>query len=193
MSCHDAGVHSDASAAKRRSVALGIFALVLMAAVSICVFVFRDEVAQFASLGYVATALVCFVLNSGVFGLSPSGAVALQMSLVLDPVLVALAAGLGAGLGEATSYWAGKATRLVAPDIRWLARLESCGNLGVLACAFVGSFVSGNVSDAVGVVCGRLGKSLPAFMAGAVLAKVAKMFLLVFAANSAFGLLGLKL
>ena len=185
--------HVGAGIEGHRPVLLGIATLVLMVAASVLVFVYRDEIARFASLGYVATAVACFVLNCGVFGLSPSGAVAVQMSLVLDPVFVSLAAGLGAGLGEVTSYWAGKATRIVRPDMRWLARLEGCGGLGVFACAFAGSFISGNASDAIGLVCGRLGKAPLAFMTGAVLAKIAKMLLLVFLANGAFDVLGLEL
>ena len=185
--------HEGTRIERHRPVLLGIAALVLMVAASVLVFVYRDEIAQFASLGYVATAVACFVLNSGVFGLSPSGAVAVQMSLVLDPVFVSLAAGLGAGLGEVTSYWAGKATRIVRPDTRWLARLEGCGGLGVFMCAFAGSFISGNASDVIGLVCGRLSKSPLAFMTGAVLAKIAKMLLLVFLANGAFDVLGLEL
>jgi len=169
---------------------LNAFLLIAIAALTIAVLLWRDEIAQYASLGYPAIFVVCFLLNCGVFGLSPSGLVAIQMSYVYDPLIVPLVAGLGAGLGEITSYFAGTRTaEIVHPKLE--DKFSKWGPVHIGAVSFVASFISGNVSDAIGLICGRLRKGFIAYMIGATLAKIAKMYLLVFVAKNAVELVGL--
>lgn len=59
--------------------------LIVVAALTLVVFFCRDEISQYASLGYPAIFLSCMALNCGVFGLSPSGLVAVELSYVFDP------------------------------------------------------------------------------------------------------------
>lgn len=159
-------------------------AVCLVAAVTVIVLVFRDEIAGYAAFGYPALFAICALLNCGVFGLSPSGLVAVEMSFVFDPVAAAVVAGCGAGFGELVSYFAGKASDGLVPSRR-LQRLENLPAAGAFAISFAGSFVSGNASDAIGVCCGRAGRHLLPYFAGALMAKVCKMLLLVMAAHGA--------
>lgn len=156
----------------------------LVAVVTVAVLAFRDEIAAYATLGYPAIFVICAVLNCGVFGLSPSGLVAVEMSFVFDPVAVALVAGCGAGIGELVSYFVGRESTGLVPS-RHLARLEKLPAFGAFAVSFVGSFVSGNASDAIGVCCGRARRHLAPYFAGALAAKVCKMLLLVMVAHGA--------
>lgn len=167
---------------KSKRVVRSIILLILIALVTVVAFVFREPISHFSVLGYPAIFVACFMLNSGVFGLSPSGLVALEASYVFDPAIVPLVAGLGAGLGEATSYLAGLQSAELA-DTRFLNRFAQWGNTRIAVVAFVASFISGNLSDGVGVACGRLKRGLGGYMVGATMAKVAKMYLIVFVAK----------
>ena len=177
---------------KRKPAVRSVVLLAAIVLITVLVFIFRDRIAQFAALGYPAIFIACFVLNSGVFGLSPSGLVAVEMSYVFDPMIVPFVAGLGAGLGEATSYLAGCQSTAIA-DTRFLDRFAQWGNVRIGAVAFVASFASGNLSDAVGVACGRLRRGLAGYMIGATAAKIAKMYLLVFVATGALGAFGITI
>lgn len=178
-------------AAGSRKGYLGSFvALLVVVAITVIVFLFRDDIAQFSGLGYPAIFLVCLLLNCGVFGLSPSGLIAVEMSFVFDPVLTAIVAGLGAGLGEATSFYAGMQTDTFVKS-KYLNRFDDFSEIKTGVIAFVTSFISGNLSDAVGIACGRLRKCFVGYLVGATGAKVAKMLLLVAAAHATSGYFGL--
>lgn len=169
-----------------------ISALTIVVVVSVVVFLFRGEIARFAAVGYPAVFLACLLLNCGVFGLSPSGLVAVEMSFVFNPLLTAIISGLGAGLGEATSFYVGaKTDTFIRP--RYLNKFKDFGQVRTGAVVFVASLISGNLSDAIGIACGRLRRCFTGFMVGAVGAKVLKMLALVagaHATSSYFGLLG---
>lgn len=169
-----------------------IVVLLLLCALSACVFLFRDRISQYAALGYPAIFLVCLVLNCGVFGLSPSGLVAVEMSYVYDPIIVPLVAGIGAGLGEAVSYFAGTKTTDLA-QVKHADKFETWGNVRIGAVSFIASFISGNLSDAIGLTCGRLRKGFFGFITGATLAKIIKMYFLVFATEHLLDHFGTKL
>ncbi len=165
-------------------------ALLVIAAITVIVFLLRDDIAQFACLGYPSIFMACLLLNCGVFGLSPSGLVAVVMSFVFNTSLTAVVAGLGAGLGETMSFFAGAQTdAFVKP--KYLNRFESFGEIKTGIATFIASFLSGNLSDAVGVACGRLGKCFVGYLIGATGAKVAKMALLVATAHATSGYFGL--
>lgn len=164
--------------------------LIVVAALTLVVFFCRDEISQYASLGYPAIFLSCMALNCGVFGLSPSGLVAVELSYVFDPLTTAVVSGLGAGLGEITSLFAGRQTDAFA-EPKFLKRFESWGGVKIGLVSYGASFLSGNLSDAAGVACGRLRKGYPGFMIGAVAAKVTKMIILVYAAHATTGYFGL--
>ena len=194
MSCFDVGAPSPDDAASHKVARIVAFAgtLLLVALISVAVFVYRDVIAGYASLGYPAIFCVCALLNCGVFGLSPSGLVAVEMSYVYDPLSVALLAGLGAATGEVTSYLLGRESSSVVSSTL-LKKASSWSRVKIGLIAFLASFASGNCSDAMGLVCGRIGKCFAAYMTGVSFAKVLKMFLLVFVvkeAIDAFGLLG---
>ena len=154
--------------------------LALLTIVTIC---FRDELSNLAFLGYPAIVLACFLMNCGVFGLSPSGLVAVELSFVYNPLVTAMLAGIGAGAGEITSYLAGAASNEIASntDKRLLGH---CGNLKYSVIIFVASLISGNLSDAVGIMAGRADRNPALFLGAATSAKVLKFLILIYLAHT---------
>lgn len=160
------------------AIARTVAVLLAIAALTVAVFLWRDRLSEFALIGYPAVFVACFLLNSGVFGLSPSGVVAVEASFIFNPFITAIVAGLGAGAGEMTSYFAGKTSCELLDTTKVDAILDK-PPVVVAVITFVASFISGNLSDALGVVIGRNGNALVPYMVGATLAKVVKMVILV--------------
>jgi uncharacterized membrane protein YdjX (TVP38/TMEM64 family) len=83
--------------------------LAVLAVIGITVFVYsiRDRVEDFAELGYFGAFLIMLIANATVILPAPGVAVIFAMGGVLNPLGVALAAGVGGSLGELTGYLAG--------------------------------------------------------------------------------------
>lgn len=163
----------------------GILSIIAIVIVSISSFLFRNELHTLALLGYPLLALSCFMLNCGVFGLSPSGLVAVELSFVFDPLATAIFAGIGAGVGEATSYLAGAASNEVVSG-KGKRLLGNCGEFKYAVIAFAASLVSGNLSDAVGIMAGRARRNPAIFLGAATAAKVVKFLMLIYLAHATY-------
>lgn len=83
--------------------------LAVLAVIGITVFVYsiRDRVEDFAELGYFGAFLIMLIANATVILPAPGVAVIFAMGGVLNPLGVALAAGVGGAIGELTGYLAG--------------------------------------------------------------------------------------
>ena len=148
---------------------------------------FREELGALAFFGYPAMMLACFLMNCGVFGLSPSGLVAVELSFVYDPLATAVIAGIGAGVGEITSFLAGAATNEVASG-KGRRLLENCGELKYVLIAFAASLVSGNLSDAVGIMAGWARRNPAFFLGAATSAKIVKFLVLIYFAHTTYAI-----
>jgi len=84
-----------------------ILIVLMVLAISVAIFVFRDHFAQLAAIGYPGIFLVSLLGNATIILPAPSLALVFAMGSALPPVLVGLAAGLGEAVGELTGYAAG--------------------------------------------------------------------------------------
>ncbi len=85
---------------------VGLAALVSLVVI-IAVTRFTDEIARLGSWGYLGVFIVQALNSMTVFIPAPGHAYVFAVAPTLNPVLAAIAAALGAMLGEATSYLAG--------------------------------------------------------------------------------------
>jgi len=90
-----------------RMLAWRIAAFVLAVLISLAVYRIRDHIAEFSELGYPGVFLVALLANATVLLPAPGTAVVFAMGSILNPFLLALAAGSGGALGELTGYLAG--------------------------------------------------------------------------------------
>ena len=81
----------------------------ILAVVGITVYVYsiREHVQEFAQYGYLGAFLIALIANATVILPAPGVAVIFAMGGLLNPVGVALAAGVGGAIGELTGYLAG--------------------------------------------------------------------------------------
>ncbi len=92
---------------KRHQNLVRILALMVVVVISIYIFSIRDEAEKLAVYGYPGIFLLSFLAYATVLLPAPGVAVVFTMGAVFNPLIVALAAGAGAALGEISGYLAG--------------------------------------------------------------------------------------
>ena len=95
------------SESKTLTTVLRILAVAAVIGITVYVYSIRDQVEAFAQYGYFGAFLIMVIANATVILPAPGVAVVFAMGGVLNPLGVALAAGVGGTLGELTGYLAG--------------------------------------------------------------------------------------
>ena len=155
------------------------YALVLLfvAGLTIAVTVFRDELAQLATYGYLGVLIACFAANSTVFLPAPSSAIVFISASIYSPFWVAVIGGLGSSVGEVMGYWAGYSGRRIIQNTDREIRIQRyVDHYGIWA-VLVFAFLPLPLFDLVGVVAGASQMSLVTFLVPCLVGKTAKMFL----------------
>lgn len=89
--------------------------LLLIIALSVAIFIFRDQLTDVGEVGYIGLFLLCFLANSSVLLPAPSLMIAASCALILNPFWVAVVASLGSTTGELVGYAFGKTGSSVSP------------------------------------------------------------------------------
>jgi len=138
---------------------LSLLILLFVLAIAVGLFVFfqcnPEKVEKFESLGYIGAFLISMVTTATVILPSPGAVALFSLGATFNPLLVGLAAGVGGGIGEMTSYLAGYSGRGIWQNNRtyqnagvWLQRWGS---------ALIFVFAANPLPiDLVGIVAGNL-------------------------------------
>ena len=172
---------------RRRFGAKHLAALLLAVAIPALIFVFRDQVRGFEQLGYAGAFLVMLVGNATVILPAPGLILVFAMGHTYDPLLLGLAAGAGAALGELVGYFAGfsgsgyiKTTALYRRVERWV---EHRGPVVITVLAAIPS----PVFDLAGLAAGALGMRWPKFLMAAWIGKTVQAIAIAFAGSLSIG------
>jgi membrane protein YqaA with SNARE-associated domain len=164
-----------------RLTAARILALILVIVITIYIFTIRDEAEKLRAYGYPGIFLISILANATLVLPVPGVAITFAMGAVLNPYLVALAAGAGSALGELTGYLAGFSGRGVISKNPAYERLkqftESYGGLAILVMAFIPN----PLFDLAGIAAGALRMPVIKFLFWAVIGKTLKMIAFAFA------------
>lgn len=145
----------------RRRVIL-LLTLFLVIAITIAIFIFRDRVAELGNYGYLGAFLISLIGNATILlpiavvpVLCAIGVALYPVTGLAGPILVGLAGGTGAGIGEIAGYMVGYSGRGVIGNRRMYSRLVGwMKRWGALA-IFVGALVP-FFFDIVGMAAGAL-------------------------------------
>ena len=110
--------------------------LLLVIAITIVIFLYRDKVAELATYGYLGTFLISVTFNAAVIIAAPVLPILCAMGIALypvtgpvGPIIVGLVGGAGAGIGELTGYGLGysgrgivERSKLYKRMVGWLRR-----------------------------------------------------------------------
>lgn len=160
--------------------------LLIVIAVSIGIFLIRDQAAGLAAYGYPGIFLVSLLANATILLPAPGIAVVFAMGGVFNPLLVALAAGAGATVGEISAYAAGfggqaviERTALYERIVPWMRRYGALTTLVLAA-------VPNPFFDLAGMAAGALKMPIVRFIIWCLVGKTIKM--LIFAYTGAYSI-----
>ena len=132
-----------------------LLTLLLVIAITVGIFLYREKVAELQGYGYLGAFLASVVSNATIILPVPGIIIILALGAALPPVLVGLAAGIGAAIGEMTCYMVGYSgqgivenRRLYDKSAQWL---KKWGVLTVFVFA-----VTPSPFDVMGMVAGLL-------------------------------------
>jgi membrane protein DedA with SNARE-associated domain len=158
-----------------------ILALAAVIAITVFVFLVRDQIERFRSYGYVGIFLISILANATVILPAPGIAITFAMGAVFQPIPVAIAAGTGATLGELTGYLAGFSGQGLVEHGRLYERFKSWtvryGGWSILVLAFIPN----PFFDLAGMAAGALRMPLPKFLTWVWIGKFLKMLVFAYA------------
>ena len=161
--------------------AVRILALVVAVAITVFIFSIRDKIENLEGYGYPSIFLISLLANATIIIPAPAIAFSFAFGAVFNPLGVALAAGIGAALGETTGYLVGFSGQGVVDNIRIYKTLErwtaSNGALLILILAFIPN----PFFDLAGAAAGALRMPIRSFLLWTWLGKTLKMLIFAFA------------
>jgi membrane protein YqaA with SNARE-associated domain len=173
-----------------RSAWLNLARLALLVGVivlSVFIFTVRDQAARWAAYGYPGIFVVSILANATVLLPAPGIAIVFAMGSVFSPWAVALAAGLGAAIGEVSGYAAGLGSRGVVEHAGLYAQIsgwmQRYGPLTTLVLAAVPN----PFFDLAGMAAGALRMPLRSFFFWCLVGKIIKMLLFAYTGAYSIG------
>lgn len=157
-------------------------ALVFVIAITVYIIYMPEQQAeQLESYGYVGIFLISILANATVIIPAPGLVIVFSMGAKFAPLLVGIAAGLGATIGELSGYLAGFSGQAVIEDqkrydlmVKWMQKN------GPLTITFL-AFIPNPLFDLAGMVAGALKMKVHRFLFFALIGKVLKMLLFAYA------------
>ena len=161
--------------------ALGLLAVVALSAG--LVFVPIDYKAL-GNYGYLGVFVVTLLATGAIVLPVPYLALILVAGTFLNPVLVALVAGVAAALGETTGYLVGYTGRSFLPRSRWYCMLERGVTRFGGPVIFVAAAIPNPFFDAVGIIAGATRMPLWLFWITCFVGKTIRFWLIALAGDS---------
>ena len=164
---------------------LGAFSAAVL--ITVALLFLQDEIRQLGAYGYTGVFLVSLLGNATVIFPAPSFAIVFSVGGALHPVLIGVAAGVGAALGELTGYLAGVGGRAIFEDRDLYDRLTAfMQRYGAVAVFFL-SAIPNPFFDVAGMVAGTLRMRIGRFLLAAALGKSLRFFLLALSGRYVLG------
>jgi uncharacterized membrane protein YdjX (TVP38/TMEM64 family) len=165
-------------------------ALIVIGVIGLTIYLvsIRDQVKQLGTYGYPGIFLVSILINATIIVPVPGVLLTSAMGAVFNPFWVAVAAGLGAAIGESSGYLAGFGGQGVVENVKLYDRLTSWmkkyGDITILVLAFIPN----PVFDVAGMIAGVLRMNFIKFIFYCALGKILKMMIFAYTGASLFNL-----
>ena len=158
-----------------------ILAFVVAIAITVFIFSVRDHIEQLEGYGYPSIFLLSLLANATIIIPAPAIALSFAFGAVFNPLGVALAAGIGAALGETTGYLVGFSGQGVVDDIQIYKKLETWTARHGALLILILAFIPNPFFDLAGVAAGALKMPIGSFLLWTWLGKTLKMLVFAFA------------
>ena len=161
-----------------------LLALMGVVALIAVLFIYRDQVKKLEEYGYLGIFLLSIAANATIIIPIPGVAFATAMGAIFNPVGVAVAAGLGAAIGELSGYLAGFSGQGVAERsarydrlTEWMRQHQNLAYLGI----FLLAFIPNPLFDLAGMAAGALKLPIWKFYISCSTGKILKMMMFAYA------------
>jgi membrane protein YqaA with SNARE-associated domain len=175
---------------KRRLNLLRLITLVGVVALIAALFIFRDQVKKLQDYGYVGIFLISIIANATIIIPLPGVAFTTAMGAIFNPIGVAIAAGLGAAIGELTGYLAGFSGQAIVERVdlyerltKWMRKHQNLAYGMVILLAFIPN----PLFDLAGMASGALKLPLWKFLIACAIGKILKMLMFAYAGFYSYG------
>jgi membrane protein YqaA with SNARE-associated domain len=159
-------------------------ALILVIALMAALFIFRDRLQELERFGYIGIFLLSIAANATIIIPLPGVAFTTAMGAIFNPFGVAVAAGLGAALGELSGYLAGFSGQAVIENasryeklLAWMRHHQVLTYGLILGLAFIPN----PAFDLAGMCAGALKIPVWKFLIACAFGKILKMLLFALA------------
>ena len=130
--------------------------LLLVIALTVGIYMARDQARWLANLGYLGIFLLSVLANATIILPAPGVAFVFGLGAVYDPLLVAIAAGAGAAVGEISGYLAGFSGNIVIQNRKYAHRfIEWMTKYGPWTILVLG-FIPNPIFDLAGIIAAIL-------------------------------------
>ncbi|NJD75654.1 MAG: VTT domain-containing protein [Candidatus Methanoperedens sp.] len=161
----------------------GLLQIVFAIFIVIVVFYASKYIEHFSTLGYFGVFIISLIGNATILLPAPSWVLVFSLGGVLNPYLVGIAAGVGSGLGEITSYIAGRgASHLAHVDERfekykdWIRKNDLIA-IGLLAA------IPNPLFDVAGLAAGSIGINMWRFLIACIIGRTFRYIILAYAGS----------
>ncbi|HNW94762.1 MAG TPA: VTT domain-containing protein [Anaerolineaceae bacterium] len=172
----------------RTQVLWRVLLLLVLIAVTALIIIFRTQVQKLQAFGYPGIFLFSVLSNATILFPLPGVVFTSAMGTVFHPAWVALAAGLGAAVGELSGYLAGVSGQLLVENKdnyqKVLGWMRKYGLWTILVLAFIPN----PLFDIAGFIAGSLKVPAWKFLLFCAVGKIAKMLLFAYLGAGLFSL-----
>jgi membrane protein YqaA with SNARE-associated domain len=151
-------------------------AVLAISALSAAVLVLPVNWALLGNYGYIGVFVITLLASGALVVPVPYLGVIIVAGTFLNPLGVALVAGLGSALGEMTGYILGKSGRAVVPQARWYAALERGMTRFGGPVIFVAAAIPNPFFDVAGILAGASKLPIWVFLPATFLGKSIRFF-----------------
>jgi uncharacterized membrane protein YdjX (TVP38/TMEM64 family) len=169
---------------KRRLTILRILSLTGVIALVVTLYIYRHQVQKMEKYGYVGIFLLSIAANASIILPLPGVALTTAMGAIFNPFGVAVAAGLGAALGEFTGYMTGFSGQGVAERVALYNRLTTWMKVHqnlAYGMILLLALIPNPLFDLAGMAAGALKLPLWKFLIACSIGKIIKMLFFAYA------------
>ncbi len=174
----------------KRDTIFHILVLILVIALTILLFIFRNEVKHLGIYGYPGIFIISIIANATIIIPIPGILITTAMGAVFNPLGVALAAGSGSAIGELTGYLAGFGGQVIIEKKDWYERvmnwMKKYGDVTI----FTLSLIPNPLFDLAGMAAGTLKLPVWRFLLACFLGKFLKMLIFAYFGARVMNLFG---
>ena len=164
----------------QRDTIFHILVFTLVIALTILLFVFRNEVKHLGIYGYPGIFIISIIANATIIIPIPGILITTAMGAVFNPLGVALTAGAGSAIGELTGYLAGFGGQVIIEKKDWYERvmnwMKKYGDVTI----FTLSLIPNPLFDLAGMAAGTLKLPVWRFLLACFLGKFVKMLIFAY-------------